>query len=65
LSDPYDEIDQFIEMIEKTLCADFIEYMELVEGIGFYIPFITTVNYLSHPESRKHLKIKDYSKLLN
>jgi hypothetical protein len=57
--------DDFFEMVEYSLCADFIEYLEIVEGKGFYIPFITTMNYLTHPSSRKSVAIKDYSKLSN
>lgn len=63
--DYLDEIERFIELMEKTLCSDFIDYMELYEGVGYYIPFITTINYLTHAESRKALKLKDLSKLKN
>jgi|LakMenE01Jun11ns_1017448.scaffolds.fasta_scaffold9683149_2 hypothetical protein len=57
--------DDFFEMIEYSLCADFVEYLEIVEGKGFYIPFITTMNYLTHPSSKKSLGIQDYSNLSN
>jgi hypothetical protein len=57
--------DDFFEMIELSLCSDFIEYLEVLENKGYYIPFITTVNYLTHPVSRKAFKIKEYTNLKN
>jgi hypothetical protein len=60
-----DDLDAFLEMIEHTLCSDYLDYMEMIDGVGFYIPFITTLNYLTHPVSRKALKLKDYTKLKN
>ena len=60
-----DALDEFIELMQKTLCADFVDYLEIYEDSGYYIPFITTVNYLTHSESRKALKLKDLSKLKN
>lgn len=60
-----DDIDAFVRLLEDTICADYIDYMELLEGVGLYIPFMTTNDYLSYPSARKILKIKDYYKLLN
>lgn len=57
--------EEFLDLMENTLCADFVEYLEINEGKGYYIPFITTTNYLSHPVSKSALKTKDYSKLKN
>lgn len=57
--------DDFFEMLDKGLCSEFVEYLEIVEGKGYYIPFITTINYLTHPVSRNSLGIKDLSKLKN
>jgi hypothetical protein len=57
--------DDFFEMIENSLCADFIEYLEVIENKGYYIPFITTINYLTHPSSKKSLGIKEYLNLSN
>ena len=65
-----DDIDDFISLMEHTICADYIDYMDYIEnngGITFCIPFFTTTNYLGHPESQKSLKIsvKDYYKYKN
>lgn len=60
-----EDLDAFLQMMEETLCADYLDYMEMIEGVGFYIPFITTLNYLTHPSSRKAIVLKDYSKLKN
>lgn len=60
-----DELDAFFEMMERSICGDFVEYMEFLDGIGCYIPFVTTVNYLTHPSSRKAFDIVDYTKLKN
>jgi hypothetical protein len=57
--------DDFFEMIELSLCSDFIEYLEVLENKGYYIPFITTINYLTHPVSRNVFKIKEYTNLKN
>lgn len=57
--------DEFFELLDESLCADFVEYLELLDGKGYYIPFVTTINYLTHPTSKSALKIKDYSKLKN
>lgn len=54
-------------MIEKSLCCEFIKYTELIDGIGCYIPFITTIDYLSHIDSRKlmNIEINNYAKYKN
>lgn len=57
--------DDFFDLLEYSLCADFVEYLELVEGKGYYIPFVTTINYLTHQSSKASLKLKDYSNLIN
>lgn len=57
--------EEFLDLMENSLCADFVEFLEIFEGKGYYIPFITTVNYLTHPSSKASLKIKDNSKLKN
>lgn len=57
--------EEFFELIEFSLCSEFAEYLEIYEGKGYYIPFITTVNYLTHPSSKAALNAVDYSKLLN
>lgn len=57
--------DDFFEMLDKSLCSEFVDYLEIVEGKGYYIPFITTMNYLTHTVSRNSLGIKDLSKLKN
>lgn len=57
--------DDFFEMLDKGLCAEFVDYLEIVEGKGYYIPFITTMNYLTHSVSRNSLAIKDLSKFKN
>lgn len=57
--------DEFFELLEYSLCSDFVDYLEIVEGKGYYIPFITTVNYLTHTATRNSLNIKDYGKLKN
>lgn len=57
--------DEFFELLEYSLCSDFVEYLEIVEGKGYYIPFVTTINYLTHTASRSALKLKDLSKLKN
>lgn len=57
--------DEFLELIDNSLCSDFVDFLEVIENKGYYIPFITTVNYLTHSVSRSSLKIKDYSKLKN
>jgi hypothetical protein len=57
--------DDFFEMLDEGLCAEFVEYLEVTEGKGYYIPFITTMNYLTHPVSRNSLGVKDLSKLKN
>jgi hypothetical protein len=51
--------DDFFEMLDNGLCAEFVEFLEIVEGKGYYIPFITTASYLTHPASRKSLNIKE------
>ncbi len=51
--------DDFFDMLENGICSDFVEYLEIYEGKGYYIPFITTTSYLTHPASRKSLSIKD------
>lgn len=57
--------DEFFELLEYSLCSDFVEYLEIFEGKGYYIPFVTTVNYLTHPSSRNAFNIVDYTKLIN
>lgn len=57
--------DDFFELLEYSLCSDFVEYLEIVSEKGYYIPFVTTVNYLTHQSSRVALKIRDYTKLVN
>jgi hypothetical protein len=57
--------DEFLELMDNSLCSDFVDFLEVIENKGYYIPFITTVNYLTHSVSRSSLKIKDYSKLKN
>jgi len=57
--------DEFFELLEYSLCSDFVEYLEIVEGKGYYIPFITTINYLTHPSSKKLIKAQDYTNLIN
>ena len=57
--------DEFFDLLDNSLCSQFTEYLELYEGLGYYIPFITTINYLTHPISKSTFKIKDYSKLIN
>ena len=51
--------DDFFDMLENGICSHFVEYLEIYEAKGYYIPFITTASYLSHPASRKSLSIKD------
>lgn len=60
-----DDIDAFVSLLEGTICSDYIDYMEMLEDVGLYIPFMTTIDYLSHPLVRKTLGIKNYFKLLN
>ena len=60
-----DELEAFFQMMENTVCSDYIDFMEFIDGLGCYIPFITTVNYLTHSETRKAFKLKDYTKLKN
>ncbi|NDC29911.1 MAG: hypothetical protein EBZ58_03010 [Bacteroidetes bacterium] len=55
----------FFDLLDEGLCSEFVDYLEIVEGMGYYIPFITTMNYLTHPTSKAAFKIKDYSKLKN
>ena len=57
--------EEFFQLLEEGLCSEFVEYLEVIEGLGYYIPFITTVNYLTYPTSRAAFNIKDYSKLKN
>lgn len=60
-----EDLDLFLELMEQTSCSEYLDFIDLLEGIGFFIPFLTTIGYLSHPESRKNLKLKDYTKLKN
>jgi hypothetical protein len=65
-----EDIDEYIYLMEDTICRDYIDYIDYIEtdnGIGYCIPFLTTINYLSHHESRKSLNIKhkDVSKYFN
>jgi len=58
--------DEFFELLEYSLCSDFVEYLEIIEGKGYYIPFVTTINYLTHKASKAaFLPREDYSKLKN
>ena len=57
--------DEFFELLEYSLCSDFVDFLEIVTNKGYYVPFVTTSGYLTHPTSRVSLKIKDYSGLIN
>lgn len=57
--------DEFFDLLDHGIISEFVEFLEIVTNKGYYIPFITTSNYLTHPTSRVSLKIKDYSSLIN
>ena len=50
--------EDFFDMLEISLCSDYAEYLQVDVNVCC-IPFITTLNYLTHPASRKLLKIID------
>lgn len=47
----------FFELLDTGLCSQFVEFLEIYEGKGYYIPFVTTSGYLSHTSSRNLLKL--------
>jgi hypothetical protein len=51
--------EDFFDMLDNGICSDFVDFLEIYEGKGYYIPFITTSSYLTHPASRKALNIKE------
>ena len=57
--------DDFFDMLEYSLCADFVEFLEVIEGKGYYIPFISTINYLTHPVSRNTFNVREFNNLKN
>lgn len=60
-----DEDSDLIDALENSICAEYMEYLELLEGVGYYIPFVTTINYLTHAESKKALGIKTQTRFVN
>lgn len=58
--------EDFFQLLDNGICSDFADYLELVDGKGYYIPFVTTINYLTHPTTKAAFgPSKDYSKLPN
>jgi hypothetical protein len=58
--------EEFFELLDDGICSEFSDFLELLEGKGYYIPFVTTVNYLSHPTTKSAFgPLEDYSKLTN
>ena len=51
--------EDFFDMLDKGVCSEFVDFLEIYEGKGYYIPFITTISYLTHHASRKALNIKN------
>lgn len=47
---------------EDSICSEYMEYLDTIDGKIYFIPFITTVDYLTHHETRKMFAI-DLDKL--
>lgn len=57
--------DDTFDVPADSICQDYMEYLDVIsDGSGYYIPFITTVNFLTHTEARKlitgELRFKHY-----
>ena len=57
--------DDVFDLPEDSICKEYLEYLDIIsDGSGYYIPFITTHNFLTHTEARKiitgEIKLKHY-----
>lgn len=41
------------EVPEDSICTKYLDFLDTVDGIVYYIPLITTIDYLTYPESKK------------
>jgi hypothetical protein len=57
---------EFFDLLEYTLCANFVEYLDIIGEKGYLIPFVATTGLLSHKASRSSfLPQEDHSTLQN
>lgn len=52
---------------EDSICTKYKEYLDTIDGMVYFIPFITTIDYLTHYESKRVFatdsnKLKKYNK---